>query len=145
MPVESSRKEAPIVLTVKISECLIEPLKKSKLLKQLRNIDIEIINMKVAVLAKNLEKEQASAFEKYNGIPDKAKTDKSILLPPDPNKFSGRSLGYFSKNGGMQKLKLDAWGMEVSIQNAQDKVTYDYTSLVMEKIGELHDINWERN
>jgi len=143
-PEESSGREIPSALTIKISECLIEPLNKSKNIMRLRKKDIETINSKVSALRKTLENEQASAFETYKGIPNKAKTDKSMLLAPDPNSSRGILLEFFLR-AGRPKSELDDYRMEISIQTTQEKVAHDYTSLVMDKIGELHDINWGKN
>jgi hypothetical protein len=142
MTEESRGLETPIALTVKISECLIKPLNNSKNIKRLRQKDIETINSEVSALGKNLEIEQASAFETYKGIPSKAKTDKSILLPPDPNGFSGRLLEFLLRHGSRPKSELDDYRTEISIQTTQEKVAHDYTGLVMDKIGKLHEIKW---
>ena len=145
MTENSSGRETPGALTVKISECLIEPLNKSKNIKRLRQKDIETINSDVSALGKTLEIAQAAAFETYKGIPSKAKTDKSILLPPDPNGLRGRLLVNLLRFRLRPKSELDDYRMEISIQTTQEKVAHDYTSLVMDKIGKLHDINWVRN
>lgn len=144
IPEKSSGRETPRALTVKISECLTESLNKSENIKRLRQKDIETINSEVSTLEKNLEIEQASAFETYNGIPSKAKTDKSILMHPDPNGFRRHLWEFFSKTG-RPKSELDAYRLEISIQSTQEKVTNDYISLVMANIGKLHDINWEKH
>jgi len=48
----STGRETPRALTVKISECLIDPLNKSKYIKRLRPKDIETINSVVSALGK---------------------------------------------------------------------------------------------
>jgi hypothetical protein len=139
-----SGKEIPIALTIKISECLIEPLNSSKDIKRLRQKDIETINLEIVALEKILENEQASALETYKIIAEKAKTDKSILQPIDVDSFSGKMLEMFTKIG-RSKSYLDNYKMEISINITQRKVASDYVSSVMAKISKLHDINWEKH
>lgn len=136
-------KETPIALTRKISECLIEPLYASKDIKRLRQKDIETINSEVVALEKTLKNEQTSALEAYKAIPNKAKTDKSILQPIESNSFSGEMLEIFTKIG-RPKSEFDNYKMEISIDITQRKVAGDYVNSVMAKISELHDINWEK-
>lgn len=142
--IRSRGKETPIELTRKISECLIEPLNASKDIKRLRPKDIGIISLEVAALGKILENEQASALEAYKTIPNKAKTDKSILRPIDPNSFSGKMLEMVAKLK-RPKSEFDDYKMEISIATTQRKVASDYVSSVMAKIDKLHNINWEKH
>lgn len=141
---DKKRFKLKIRLNQEVFSCLIESAKTSKDLKFLYPEDQIIFSSELNKIAVELEQKRIVALKQYMELPEKAKSDPSLLKPP--KYFSATLIREFDKlhketnlisEARMAKSRFDA-----GVQSAQLDVESNYTDFAMQKLIGMTNLDW---
>lgn len=131
--------KAEEIFSINAGACLKEEFQKSKSLKELRSPDLQTMTSYVERIATNITAKRESTLKEYQSIPQRAKTDPSILKPLGP--FSERMLAFLSKS--QPAAWIEANRFSLAVKETQSAVAHEYDAYIREQVATLRSIKWE--
>ena len=128
--------EAEEIFSIKAEGCLKEAFQKSNSLKELRSSDLKVLAAQVDRIAANIAARRESALVEYRSIPQRAKTDPSILKPPGP--FSERMLAILSKS--QPAAWVEANRFSAAVKETQSSVAREYDVFIRDQVATLRSV-----
>lgn len=135
-PIPSAAEE---IFGINAGACLKEEFQKSKSIKELRPGDLQTMASYVERIAADLTVRRDAALKEHQSVPQRAKTDPSILKPLGP--FSERMLVLLSKS--QPSAWIDASRFSSAVKETQSAVAREYDAHVRDQIATLRSIKWE--
>lgn len=130
--------EAEEILNINASECLKAAFQKASNLKQLRSNDLQTIHFNIERIATDLKLKRDAAWQEYESIPERAKTDPLILKPL--GSYSERMLTFLSKT--QSPSQVDATRFSIAVKETQATVARQYAANIRNQIASLRSIEW---
>lgn len=135
-PTPSAAEE---IFGINAGACLKEEFQKSKSLKELRPSDLKTLASHVESIAAELTERRDAALKEYQRVPQRAKTDPSILKPLGP--FSESMLVFLSKS--QPAAWIEASRFSLAVKETQTAVAHEYDAYVRNQVARLRSIKWE--
>ena len=136
-----------IRLNQEVASCLIESGEASQELKSLRPEDQVVFSSGLKIVASELEQKRIVALKQYMELPDKAKSDSSLLKPP--KYFSAELIKLWDKlhkethlisEASIAKSRFDA-----GVQSAQLDVEANFMDFARQRLVGMTNLNWSNS
>lgn len=134
-----SQSAAEEIFGIHAGACLKDEFQKSTSLKELRASDLQSLASYIERIAADLALKRDAALKEYQSIPQRAKTDPSILKPVGP--FSEHMLAILSKSQPVAWIEASRFSLAVT--ETQSAVAHDYDAYVRNQIATLRSIKWD--
>lgn len=131
--------ETDEIFSINAGACLKEEFQKAKSLKELRPADLQTLSSDVDRIAADITARRERALKEYRSIPQRAKTDPSILKPLSP--LSERMQAFLSKS--QPAAWIDASRFSLAVKETQSAVAHEYDAYIREQVATLRSIKWE--
>lgn len=131
--------EAEEIFSINTGACLKEEFHKSKILKELRSSDLQVLAEHVDRIAASIAAKRRSTLVEYRSVPSRAKTDPSILNPL--GSFSDRMAAFLSKS--QPAASIEAHRFSLAVKATQSAVAHEYGTYIRNQIATLCLIKWK--
>lgn len=130
--------EAEEIFDINVSACLEERLQKSENLKELRSSDLQTLASKVDHIIDNISAKRELALAEYKSIPQRAKSDPSILKPLGP--FTKSMLDFLSKSQPTADIEANRYSL--AVKETQSQIAHEYDAYIRDQVGTIRSIKW---
>lgn len=126
-----------------VSSCLLESGKSSKNIMLLRPNDQAIFLAELINITAEIEQNRTVSLKQYIELPEKAKSDPSLLRPP--KYFEGRMMKNFEELASVLHLKPGNSRFTAGVHAAQLDVYSAHMDFAKKKLDSLIDLNWSNS